>query len=238
MEQVLQQLKNYSRWLQLEAEIPCLESALAEARALRIEAGGSVRVAQWELERLENPGFFQRLKGDLEERREEYRKEYRRAKILYQTAQEEVDARAKELEEARQTFLELSGSWEGYLQEKARFGEGVEGEVKLLAGIGIGLSKDCQEALEEARPWMRVDVMRRGVGYDNRKLEFLGIAREKAGRLLALLEQLPEGMVEIPAYLRNPDGYILGYAMEFKQLDQVNLAIERVRDLRSRLREL
>ena len=46
MEKVLQELKNYSRWLQLEAELPGLEDALAEAKALRIEAGGSVRVAQ------------------------------------------------------------------------------------------------------------------------------------------------------------------------------------------------
>lgn len=238
MEQVLQKLKNYSRWLGLEADIPGLEDALAEAKALRIDAGGSVRVAQWELDRLENPGFFQRLKGDLEERKEEFRKQYRSAKILYQQAQEEVDARAKELEAARKEFAELSGSWEGYLQEKARFGESTTEEVKLLAGIGIGLSKDCQEALEEARPWMRADVMRRGVSYGNRKLEFLGIAREKAGRLLALLEQLPEGLVEIPNYLRGPDGFILGYTMEFKQLDQVNLAIDQMCTLRSRLREL
>ena len=96
MEQVLQKLKNYSRWLQLEANLPGLEDALAEAKALRIEAGGSVRVAQWELERLENPGFFQRLKGDQEERKEEFRKQYRSTQILYHKAQEEVDAEYNE----------------------------------------------------------------------------------------------------------------------------------------------
>lgn len=238
MERVLQELKNYSRWLQLEAEIPRLEDALAESKALRIEAGGSVRVAQWELERLEKPGFFQRLKGDLEERKEEFYREYRAAKVQLQQAQQEVDDRTGELHRAQEDFSGLSDSWNAYLREKKRFGGPVEGETELLAGIGIGLAADCQEALEEARPWMRMDVLRTGVSQANRKLEFLGIAREKAGRLVALLEQLPEGSLEIPGYLRNPDGFILGYTMEFKQLDRVNLAIEQVRAVCSRLREL
>ena len=238
MERVLQELKNYSRWLQLQGKLPCLEDALAEAKALRIDAAGRVRVAQWELERLENPGFFQRLKGDTEERREAFRREYRTAQIQHQNAQEEVRLREKELQDAQAEYTALSGSWDAYLQEKARFAGVVDGERTLLAGIGIGLTNDCLEALEQARPWMRVDVMRRGVGQDNRKLEFLGIARERAGRIRALLEQLPAGTAEIPGYLRNPDGFILGYAMEFKQLDQVNLAIEQMYSLRSRLKEL
>ena len=238
MEKVLQEPKNYSRWLQLEAELPRLEDALAEAKALRIEAGGSVRVAQWELDRLENPGFFQRLKGGLEERKEEVWREYRAAQAKLQSAQEEVDLRAQELQQAREEFAPRSGSWEAYLREKSRFDGLVDGEIRLLSAIGIGLAGDCLEALEGARPWMRADVMRRGVSYDNRKLEFLGIARERAGRILALLEQLPEGTVEIPGYLRNPDGYILGYAMEFKQLDQVNLAIEKIWQLWQKLKTL
>lgn len=238
MEKVLQELKNYSRWLKLEAELPRLEDALAEAKALRIEAGGSIRVAQWELDRLKNPGFFQRLKGGLEERKEEVWREYRAAQAKLQSAQEEVDLRAQELQQAREEFAACSGSWAAYLREKSRFDGLVDGEIRLLSAIGIGLAGDCLEALEGARPWMRADVMRRGVSYDNRKLEFLGIARERAGRILALLEQLPEGTVEIPGYLRNPDGYILGYAMEFKQLDQVNLAIEKIWQLRQKLKTL
>lgn len=238
MEQVLRELKHYSRWLQLETELPRLEAALEEAKDLRIEARGSVRVIQWELDRLEKPGFFQRLKGDLEERKDEFRREYRTAQAKAQQAQEEVALRERELEEARQEFAALSSSWEAYLREKARFGEAVEGELGLLAAIGIGLTIDCQEALEQARPWMRVDVMRTGVGYDNRKLEFLGIAGERAGRVLAVLRQLPEGLVEIPGYLKNPMGFITGYTMEFKQLDQVNLAIEQVRELRQELKKL
>lgn len=237
MEQVVQELKNYSRWLQLEGKIPGLEDALAEAKVLRIGAGGRVRVAQWEQERLENPGFFQRMKGGLEERKEEVHREYRAAQVQLQQAQEEVALRKKELEEAREEFAALSGSLDAYLQEKGQVNRTTEEEQRLLTEICIGLTIDCQEALEQARPWMRVDVMRRGVGFENRKLEFLGIAREKAGRMKALLEQLPEGVVEIPGYLRNPDGFILGFAMEFKQLDQVNLAIEQVRSLRIRLRE-
>lgn len=238
MEQILQELKNYSRWLQLEAKLPGLEDALAEAKALRIDADGRMRLVQWEMEGLEKPGFFQRLKGGLEERREEVYREQRAAQAHLQLVQEEVEQREKELREARADFAALSGSWEAYLREKAEFGGTVNGEAGLLAAIGVGLTNDCQEALEEARPWMRMDVMRRGVSFDNRKLEFLGIARERAGRITALLEQLPEGTVQIPGYLRNPDGFILGYAMEYRQLDQVNLAIEQIRELRRKLKEI
>lgn len=238
MEQILRELRNYSRWLRLETELPWLEEALKEAKALRIEAGGRVRVAQWELERLEKPGFFQKLKGGLEEKKEEVYREYRTAQAQYQKAQEEVELRDAELQTAREEFASLQDSWNRYLEEKARAGSAAEEETELLKKLGIGLSGDCQEALEEARPWMRADVLRKGISYENRKLEFLGIARDKAQRLKAILEQLPEGSVEIPSYLRSPDGFILGYTMEFRQLDQVNLAIEQVSALRSRLREL
>ena len=238
MEQILRELRNYSRWLRLETELPWLEEALNEAKALRIEAGGRVRVAQWELERLEKPGFFQKLKGGLEEKKEEVYLEYRTAQAQYQKAQEEVELRDAELQTAREEFASLQDSWNRYLEEKARAGNAAEEETELLKKLGIGLSGDCQEALEEARPWMRADVLRKGISYENRKLEFLGIARDKAQRLKAILEQLPEGSVEIPSYLRSPDGFILGYTMEFRQLDQVNLAIEQVSALRSRLREL
>lgn len=238
MERVLQELKNYSRWLQLEVKIPDLEEALAEAKDFRIGADGNVRVAQWEMERLEKPGFFQRLKGDLEDRKEEVRRQMRTAQTQLQQAQEEEELRRKALEDARAEFTELSGSWNTYLQEKERFGQTVEGEKELLTGICMGLTKDCQEALEQARPWMRQDTLRRGVSFENRKLEFLALAADRAVRINAILEQLPEDAVEKPAYLRNPEGYVTGYTMEFKQLDQVNNAIEQIWDLRQKLKAL
>ncbi|MBP3685035.1 MAG: hypothetical protein J6J12_08765 [Oscillospiraceae bacterium] len=238
MEQVVQELKNYSRWLKLEAALPRLEEALGEAKALRIDAGGQVRVAQWELDRLERPGFFQRLKGDLEDKKEEAYREYRAAQVKYQNAQEEVELRTKELQEAREEYAALSGSWDAYLREKARLGTEAEGERELLTGICLGLTNDCLDALEQARPWMQMDVRYTYVREDNRKLEFLGIARERAGRILGILEQLPEGSVEIPRYLRNPDGFILGVTMEYKQLDRLNLAQDQLRELRKKLREL
>lgn len=238
MEKVLQELKNYSRWLQLENTFPRLEEALEEAKELRINAGGRLRLAQWEQERLENPGFFQKLKGGLEERREEIYREQRAAQAQVQEARREVQLREQELQSARQEFAALSGSWEAYLREKARLGQAVEGETELLTCICIGLTKDCQEALEQARPWMRADTLRRGVSYENRKLEFLAIAGEKAAAIRAILEQLPEDSAEIPGYLRNPEGFILGYTMEFKQLDQVNLAIEQIWQLRQKLKTL
>ena len=238
MEQVLRELKNYSRWLQLEGKLPSLENALGEAKDLRVEAGGRVRLAQWEMEKLEKPGFFQRLKGGLEERREEVCRELRAAQRQYQQVQEEVDLRRRELEEAQKNYRDLAGSWAAYLREKQRSDGFVEGEMAILTGICLGLTNDCLEALEQARPWMQEDVRYTRVREANRKLEFLGIAEERADRIRSILEQLPEGAVEIPGYLRNPEGFVTNVTMEYWQLDRLNLAIEQVRTVRSRLKEL
>lgn len=237
MEQALRELKNYSRWLKLEQDIPRLEENLAEAKALCIDAGGRVRLAQWELERLEKPGFLLRMKGGLEERKEEAYREHRLAQAQYQSAQQEAELRKQELAEAKAEFAALSGSWKAYLREK----EGADGinaeETDILTALAIGLSRDCQDALEQARNWMRQDVLRTGVSQQNRKMEFLALAAEKAARIREILEQLPRGTVEIPSYLDNPEGYITCVTMEYKQLDRVNLVIEQIYDLRNRLKE-
>ena len=233
MEQVLRELKNYSRWLYLEGKIPGLEDALAEAKELCIESDGRVRLLQWELERLEKPGFFQRLKGGLEEKQEETYREYRIAQAQLQSVQEEVDLRRKELDEARAEYAALSSSWDAYLKEKEQTRVPIEGEGVLLTGICIGLTRDCQSALEQARNWMRQDVLRTGVSSENRKLEFLALAMEKAERIQGILDQLA---MEKPPYLRNPESYITGVTMEYKQLDRVNLAIEQVWELRQKLK--
>lgn len=236
MEQILEELKNYSRWLLLENTLPRLEEALEEARELRLEAGGRVRLAQWEMERLEKPGFLQRLKGGLEERKEEVYRELRTARSQYQQAKDETDLRQKELEDARAQYTSLSGSWDAYLREKARYGSVVPGEKELLTGICLGLTNDCVDALEQARPWMQADVRYTYVREDNRKLEFLALAEEKANRVRAILEQLP-GM-EIPSYLQQPQGFVTCVTMEYWQLDRLNLAIDQVREVRSRLKEI
>lgn len=236
MEQLLTELKKYSRWLQLEGTFPRLEAALEEAEDLRIEAGGRVRLFQWEMEKLEKPGFFQRLKGNQEERKEEVYRELRAAQHQYQQAREEVDLRRQELEDARQEYAALSGSWEAYVKEKSRSGQMSEGEKELLTGICLGLANDCVDALEQARPWMQADVRYTHVREDNRKLEFLGLAEEKANRMRAILELLPEA--KIPSYLRQPEGFVTCVTMEYWQLDRLNLAIDQVRELRSRLKTI
>ena len=44
--------------------------------------------------------------------------------------------------------------------------------------------------------------------------------------------------MEIPAYLNNPDGYILGVTMAYRQLDRLNFAQEQLRRLRRRLQDI
>lgn len=96
----------------------------------------------------------------------------------------------------------------------------------------------CLSNLEEARCWMQEDVRRQYVREENRKLEFLGNARENAGYIRQMLTQFPDGCMEIPAYLNNPDGYILGVTMAYRQLDRLNFAQEQLRRLRRRLQDI
>lgn len=241
MERVLIELKNYDRFLRLEEQLPDLREQLAEGKHLLIEARGEVRAAQWELDRAQKGGFFRSLLGNPEEKKEQAYRKLRSAEAEKWKAQQELEVREKALSDAEQEHAALSGSWEAYLREKTRLedpGALPDAQIPILAGICIGQADKCLEALEQARPWMQEDIRRKGVSRDNRKLEFLAVARECTGRMTALLQQMPAGLIEIPQYLRSPDGFILGVAMEYKQLDRLNLAMEQVRRLRTQLKQM
>lgn len=245
MEKMLELLRGYGQFLEQKYRLPRLREELLEAKYQTREAGVQTSAAKWELEKLEKGGFFRNLFGNPEDKKEKAWEKYRSAQAEERRAKELLDKTKAELAEAEQSFEKLQGSWEAYLVERGLCLKGLEepqlltaAEKPIIAAIGLEESSRCVDALLEARPWMRQDVQRKGVSYQNRKLEFLAIAREHTENLVKLLALLPEGKIDIPIYLRNPDGYILGVAMEYKQLDRLNGAIDQIRELRTRLKEL
>ena len=61
MEQLLEKLRSYSRFLELEDSIPYWESQIPELKAKIRELKTNCDGKKIDLQRLENPGFFQRL---------------------------------------------------------------------------------------------------------------------------------------------------------------------------------
>ena len=245
MDNVLKCLNAYVRQRELEKIIPELDRNLREGKSRLREAQLTLAQAQWELRKAEKGGFFQKLLGNQEEKIEKAHREYREAQTAEQKEKQSVQEAANALEKATQENAELTGSWETFLAEKQRYlAQGGDREAfaemttSVLAEQAVAEIGECLADLEEALPWMRADVRTTRISPDNRKLEFLGYAREHASITLTLLQQLPEGSVDIPGYLRNPDGFIMGVAMAYKQLDRMELAQTQLRELRNQLRQL
>ena len=85
---------------------------------------------------------------------------------------------------------------------------------------------------------MQEDAVKKLVGRENRKMEYLSAAEAAAVRLCGILSVLPEGIAALGPYLREPRSYIDGVTSEFKQLDRLNSAMEQVQTVCTQLRLL
>lgn len=245
MDTVMKCLHDYVRQMALEKKIPELDGNLREKKASLRDAKLAAAQAQWERNKAEKGGFFQKLLGNQEEKRETAHRKYREAQAAERKETQSVQEAERALAAAKQEYEALAGSWGAFLAEKKRYlTEGGDKEAladaatPVLAEQAVREIGKCLENLEEALTWMRADVRTTRISPENRKLEFLGEARACANRTVQVLEQLPEGTVELPGYLRNPDGFILGVTMAHKQLDRVDLAQKQLREIRNRLRKM
>lgn len=244
MEKAVAMLRSFGRFRELETILPKKKQARKEENDRLREAGLNAAQAKWELDKAEKGGFFRRLMGKSEEKKELAYAKYREAMAQEQQAKQRVALLTMELEAMQQEYENCSGSWEIYLAEKEHcVAVGYAPEkwsdvlYPVLREFALWEIGECLDNLESARHWMQEDIRRQRVLEENRKLEFLGNARKHAQSILRLLEQLPEGSVEITNYLRDPDGFILNMTMLYKQLDKLNLAQDQLRRLRKQLQE-
>lgn len=245
MEQLTRLLKEYGRFLELEDSIPLWEQEYDQLK-VRI---GDLRLNQaqkkWDLEHLENPGFFQRLLGKTEEKKEKLTKQLREVTAALTAAQWEREEAEKRLEAGKQELEALTGTLEAYARAKREANLTMMQESQLMmeelaafTPAAIAAADRVIEALEEARPWLRADVRYTGVSSANRKMESLALAAENAGRLVEILRMMPEGCANVGSYLRSPEHYVDAVTSEYGKLDRLNNAVDQVRETRNQLRML
>lgn len=245
MDKILNCLHNYGRYLELEDAIPHWQQQRAEQKTRLDELRLNRAQKKWDLDHLENPGFFQRLLGKSEEKKEKLAKQLREVTAALNAAQWELEALDKQIESGKQELEALAGSREAYArarQEAAlttiQESQLMLQEIAALTPVALAAADRVIEALEEARPWMQNDIRYTAVSSGNRKMEYLALAAENAGRLVEILAAMPEGCANVGSYLRSPEGYVDAATMEYAKLDRLNSAMDQVRETRNQLRML
>jgi len=224
----------YCRYLELEGAVPDWQFQLQEKKEELEAAKAELNYQKVQLLSAQNPDFFQRLFGRWEAKVEKAQETVRAATAELEKRKWEIAQLETTLTEGQQEFDRLAQQADEYRQLLPLERE----EVHYLAPAAIATASRCLEALEAAAPWVRRDARTIRVGSDNRRMEFLARAQSYAERLVALSALLPEGMIDLGNYLRNPDYYIRGVTSEYAQVDRLNNAIDQVRDHRRYWKEM
>ena len=245
MEDLIKKLRDYSRFLELKDNIPYWESQIPELKDRLTEMKWNQQQKETELLCLREPGFFQRVFGRAEEKKEKINAQIRQITSARTAAQWELDGLEKQIAAGRLELESLEGSRSRYEAARAAavLSPGQESqlmmeEITAFAPVALETAWHVFEALEDARPWMQKDALTTRVGQDNRKMECLSKAEAAAIRLKDILEVLPEGVAPVGSYLKAPRDYIYGVTSEFKQLDRLNQAQEQIRTVRTQLKLL
>lgn len=242
MEALTQLLKKYGRLLELEDNLPYWEAQRPELREKIRELKWNRDSKEVELLNLKSPNFFQRLFGGVEEKKDKLRQQLSQATAAWNAAKWELEALDKKIADGKQELESLTGCREAY--EKARQeavltsiqeGQLMMEELAAFTPAAKAAAERVINALEEARPWMQQDAVRRGVSSQNRKMEFLALAAGSARQLTDILSIMPEGAASVGSYLRNPESYVTSVTSEYGQLDRLNNAIRQVRETRNQL---
>lgn len=245
MEDLIGKLRDYSRFLELEDNIPYWESQIPELQARLEEMKWNLHQKELELLQLREPNFFQRMFGKAEAKKERISRQIREITSARTAAQWELEGLEKQIEAGKQELASLAESRLHYEAAKgaavlsaAQESRLMMEEITAFAPVALETAWHVLQALEDARPWMSRDARTIRVGYDKRKMECLAKAEAAANRLLELLTVLPEGVATVGSYLRAPRDYIYGVTSEFKQLDRLELAQEQIRTIRTQLKLL
>lgn len=245
METLMEKLGAYGRFLELTDDIPYWGSQIPELKERIEELKWNRDSKELELTWLENPNFFQRLFGKVEEKKEKLRQQLSQATAAWNAAKWELEALERKIAEGKQTLETMQHSREIYEAAKseavlttAQESQLMMAELTAFTPAAIAAAERCLEALEDARFWMQEDALRKGVRDINQKMACLSRAAENARRLVEILSIMPEGVANVGAYLRSPEGYVDAVTSEFKRLDRLNSAIDQVRETRNQLRML
>ena len=244
MDHITQQIDDFqtriNRMQELKMCLPRLQSQLQQAKESLTQLQLQSAVAKYELEKLENPGFFRRILGISHEAIVVARQRVYTAASAREQAQSEK-IRLQEQTEAAERELESLG---GILEEFLAFMEASSDTDLLLSAQRLS----CQVALEEAwtiiealdaaRGGARTDALTDRVPPGMKKLDYFNFAQEHLQYLLRLLAQIRRHDITMDGYLRYGTDYITGVTSEFKQLDRLVISIDQIRDVRAKLKNI
>lgn len=224
--------KRYGRYLYLEGRIPVLEEQIQNL-------GESLKVMKLDMDwkeiavrNLEDPGFLDRLLGRVERKKEKAMSEWRDVKATYEIAKRKMEELEYQRKQEKEELTSLAESREEYEQA------GCPKEVEAFAPAALAAAERCLEALQYMLPHARRDVRTTYVHTGNRKMEFMQKAAEHARVLTQVLGLMPEGIAQTGSYFQYPEHYITAVTSEYAQLDRVEMAMNQVREVRKKLREL
>lgn len=227
-----QAAKRYGRYLYLEGKIPALEEQIGNVTEQVNVWKYDMNWRQTEVLRLENPGFLDRLLGKAERKKEKAVSELRESRATYEIAKRKLEELEYQLKQGKEELASLAGSREEYEQA------GCPEEVEAFLPAALEAAERCLEALNNVLPHARRDARSTYVRPGNRKMEFLQKAAENARVLTQVLGLMPEGIAEQGSYFAYPEGYVTAVTSEYQQLDRVEMAMNQVREVRKKLREL
>lgn len=224
-----QAAKNYGRYLSLEGRIPEMEEQVGNLKESLREMKLDMDWKEIAVRNLEDPGFWDRLLGRLEKKRELANSAWRESRATYEIAKrklEELEFSLQQMKEEREALAGSRGEYEA---------EGSPREVAAFLPAALEAAQRCIEALNNMLPHARRDAHTTYVRPGNRKMEFMAKAAENAQVLNRILALMPEGIVEPGRYFRCPEYYITEVTSEYQQLDRVEMAMNQVKAVRSEL---
>ena len=214
MEELLQKLHAYSRWLELDNNLTCWENKSMEIKARISEMTENLRKKEQALAGLETPTFFQKLLGKTESEKAKYGRQMREITSARTAAQREQEALEKKISSGQQEWESLSGSRAAYEAAKAEWiftpvqeSRIMMEEITAFAPAALETAGRVLEALE------RAELQR-----DQQDSE------AAAKRLMDVLLLLPEGSAPVGSFLHTPRDYLRddnGLCQAREQIQQV-----------------
>ena len=224
--------KRYGRFLELEGKIPEMEEQARSLRESLREMRLDMELKEIAMKNLEDAGLFQRLLGRLDQKKEKAASDWREAKAAFEIASRKQEELEYALKQSKEELEALAGSRAEYEAE------GCPKEVEAFLSAALEAAERCIDALNNMLPYARRDARTTYVRQGNRKMEFMAKAAENAQALKQILGLMPEGIVELGSYFQYPEHYITAVTSEYQQLDRVERAMNQVREVRAKLREM
>jgi len=237
LEELLNKLKAYSRYLELKDTIPHWEAQTRELKARIRELKTNRDNKESSLQRMENPGFFQRLFGGSGEKRECLQQQFSQANAACAAAKWDLEELQQKLTAGKQEWETLAGSQEEYVsaKEAAVLDSAAESrlmmeELSAFAPLALTMAERTLASLQNAQLL--------GAGVTEMKTELLNEAVKDALQLRELLQVLPEGCADIGGFLENPNGFLYATAAKFGHQNRLNLATAQIQRVVNQLKAI